>query len=116
MKDFPATVFSPNHALRTNRYLQLKGFPNIFVGGDLTAIPEEKTAQNAEKHANLISTNIQRILDNKPIHPYQIRNRTLLVSLDDWKGILSYKGFVIDGWLSALGKKFVESWPNHHYS
>jgi NADH dehydrogenase FAD-containing subunit len=116
MQEFPATVFTPNHALRTNQYLQLKGFPNIFVGGDLTGIPEEKTAQNAELHANLISTNVQRILDSNPIKPYHIKNRPILVSLGDWNGILSYGKIVIAGWLPALGKKFVEWWTNHQYS
>jgi NADH dehydrogenase len=116
LKGFPATVFAQSHALRTNGYLQLNGFRNIFVGGDLTALPEEKTAQNAELHANLIGVNIHRILQNKPLRSYRMKNRLILVSLGDWRGILSYGRFVIDGWLPALGKKLVEWWANHNYS
>ena len=36
--------------VRVNRHLQMEGFGNVFVGGDVAAINEEKLAQSAGMH------------------------------------------------------------------
>ena len=116
LEDFPGSIYTDNRALKINQFLQLKGYQNIFVGGDVTAVPEEKTAQNAERHANLISTNIQRLIAKKPLKKYSLQTRPVVVALGEWRGILSYQNFVINGCLPGIGKKLVDWWTLKQYS
>ncbi len=116
MQEFPSTVFSSQSALRVNPFLQLSGYSNIFVGGDITNISEEKTAQHAERHAKIIYRNILRKINEKPLVPYLIQSRPLTVTLGDWNGIISYKNLVVVGLLPALGKALVDWWTFRRYS
>jgi NADH dehydrogenase len=69
MQKFPPAVFTQRNALQVNQYLQLYGYNNIFVGGDITSLPEEKTAYNADRHAELIYKNILRSIKNSLLYP-----------------------------------------------
>jgi NADH dehydrogenase FAD-containing subunit len=115
MKGFPESVFTDKNALKVNKYLQLKGYSNIFVGGDINSIPEEKTAQNAEQHAHLIIKNLERLIKNRPLIAYKPRNGPLLISLGDLTGILTFRRFSITGLFPVILKKLVEWWVLKQY-
>lgn len=115
LRGFSPKVLSSRRALITNQYLQLKGYPNIFVGGDITAIPEEKTAQNTERHADLISKNIKRLMKKQSLAPYSVQFRPIVVNLGKWRGILNYSKLVIDGWIPAIAKQLVDWWTINQY-
>lgn len=101
-------------AVRVNRYLQLPDYPHIFAGGDVTDVREEKTAQNAERHARIIAKNILR-LGHKPLVAYRQRPTPLVISLGEGQGIVSWRGMSIDGWLPGALKKLVRWWALHGY-
>ncbi len=91
-----------------NKFLQIKGKKHIFAGGDVTNIPEEKTAQNAENHAKIIVKNILNQEKNKFLETYEPKSRVMIISLGKNNGILEYKKFILTGKIPALLKSFVE--------
>ncbi len=92
----------------TNEFLQLVDWPNIFVAGDATAIPEEKTAQNAQAHAKVIIKNIRRLEQGRPLVRYRSRKRLMVISLGKAQGIFTYGNFVWTGFLPGLLKSLIE--------
>lgn len=107
MKDFPESVFTEKRALKVNDFLQLDGFENVFVGGDINSVKEEKTAQNAERHAALIVNNMILKSESKPLVAHKPRSAPLVISLGDWSGIMTlpnnwvFTGF-FPGWLKHV--------------
>ncbi len=99
-----------NNFLKVNNYLQLKGSKNIFVGGDINDIPEEKTAQNAVRHAHLIANNIIALIDKKELKKHKPRSGPLVISLGDWKGIITFKDFSFCGFIPGIMKWIIEWW------
>lgn len=91
-----------------NDYLQVHDCTTIFAGGDLTSIPEEKTAQNAEEHAKIIVKNIYHLENNQPLEPYLPAPRLMVISLGKYYGILTYKKFTITGIIPGLLKTLIE--------
>ena len=108
MKQFPDSIFTPKKALNVNQYLQLEGFSNIFVGGDINSIPEEKTAEHADQQARHIATNIHRHIKNKPLYTYKSLPLPMDICLGDWDGIVVYPPFILPGFIPGIGKKLVE--------
>ncbi|MFO8133094.1 MAG: FAD-dependent oxidoreductase [Thermoplasmatota archaeon] len=101
-------VLDERNAVRVNDFLQLPGYPHIYAGGDVTNIREEKTAQNAERHARVIAKNI--IQNNEPKIVYRPRSTPMVISLGSRRGILSWHGRSMDGRLPGLLKKLVRWW------
>jgi NADH dehydrogenase FAD-containing subunit len=109
MKDFPETVFSERRALNVNEYLQLQGFENIFVGGDINSVKEEKTAQNAERHAELIVKNMILKSESKQLVAHKPRSAPLVISLGDKRGIMTLpNGWTINGLFPGWLKHVIE--------
>lgn len=109
MKGFPEDVFSERRALNVNEFLQLKGFDNIFVGGDINSVKEEKTAQNAERHAALIVNNMILKANSKPLVAHKPRSAPLVISLGDKFGIMTLpNGWVVNGRFPGWLKHVIE--------
>jgi NADH dehydrogenase FAD-containing subunit len=108
MKNFPSSILTEHNALKTNQFLQLENYPNIFVGGDITSITEEKTAACADRHGHIISENILRVFKKKPLVVYKSRKEPMVISLGNGDGILTYPPFVIPGFIPAILKLLVE--------
>ncbi len=94
--------------IKTNKFLQLDGIENIFVGGDVTNIAEEKTAQNSEEHAKIIIGNIRRLEKNADLKEYKTESRAFVISLGKSNGIFEYGNFSLFGFIPALMKKIIE--------
>jgi NADH dehydrogenase FAD-containing subunit len=109
IKDFPDKCFSNNNSLIVNRHLQLNGFSNIFVGGDITNITEEKTARKAELHAKIILKNINKIKNKEPLAYYETGKSPMIISLGDWRGIFYYK-YIIPGLIIPGIIKWIIQW------
>ena len=92
----------------TNESLQVKNHPHIFAGGDITALQEEKTAQTAEKHADVIAHNVIAAIKNKKMKTYAPKQRLMVISLGDWNGIIAYRNFSVSGMLAGILKKAIE--------
>lgn len=110
MKKFNEKIFSEKKSLKVNSYLQLKYNKNIFVGGDITDISEEKTGYNAERHGQIIAQNIIKIKNKKDLRKYKSIKTPLVLGLGKYNGIFIYKNFMITGLLPAFLKKFIEKW------
>lgn len=92
-----------------NEHLQMKDHPNVFVGGDLNTVPEEKTAQNAERQAHVIAANILALIDDKPLPKvHKPRTGPLVISLGDRHGIFSYKNISFHGILPGILKWLIQ--------
>ncbi len=88
--------------------LQLKGYPHIFVVGDLNDIAEEKTAQGAEKQAELAVHNLFALETKQTLQSYHTFPKVMVISLGRFRAVLTYKHIVLTGFLPALAKWFVE--------
>lgn len=104
---FPHLVDDKTYVL-VDEHLRLQGYDNVFVGGDLVSIKEEKLAQTAEKHAEIIVENIRRTLAKKPLLTYVSQSRPMLISLGKYYGVLTYKNVCLKGIIPAILKWFVE--------
>ena len=91
-----------------NEYLQVKGFSNVFAAGDITDVREEKTAQNAEKQAEIAAKNIINIEKGKALKKYLSKPRIMVINLGKWHGILVYKNFVLTGLIPGILKGIIE--------
>ncbi|MGM0510370.1 MAG: NAD(P)/FAD-dependent oxidoreductase [Thermoplasmatota archaeon] len=105
---FDRSIFAENGSLRVNEYLQLRGYPNIFVGGDITAINEEKTGHNADAHSRIISDNIIRMEKEKPLKKYSHFKIPLVIGLGDINGLISLPRIGIPGPVAPVIKYILE--------
>jgi apoptosis-inducing factor 2 len=94
--------------IEVNKFMQLKGHENIFVAGDATAINEEKTAQNAERHAKIVIKNIKNITLGKKLKPYISSPRIMDISLGKNDGVITYKNYSLTGLSAGLLKNLIE--------
>ncbi|KYK20013.1 hypothetical protein AYK24_04365 [Thermoplasmatales archaeon SG8-52-4] len=110
MKNFSELCFSERNALNVNDFLQLKGFKNIFIGGDITNIFEEKTARKSELHAKIIVKNIKNIINKKTLKTYRTGTSPMVISLGDFRGIIIYK-YVFPGlFIPGILKRLIQWW------
>ncbi len=96
------------HKLKVEPTLQVIGYRHIFAAGDITAIAEEKTAQNAEKQAEVVVENIRALAGGRALRSYRSRPRIMVMSLGARNGFLTYKDYVLSGWPVALLKRMIE--------
>ncbi|WP_455368267.1 NAD(P)/FAD-dependent oxidoreductase [[Eubacterium] cellulosolvens] len=108
LNGFDQQIFSNKGALKVNDYLQLPGFENIFVGGDVCSVSEEKTAQNARIHGSVILKNIDKSIANMRKISYKPKKRIMVISLGDFSGILIYGKIVITGIVPGIVKYIVQ--------
>jgi apoptosis-inducing factor 2 len=106
-KNFKAHLTKKGN-IKVNKYLQLKENEKIFVAGDVTDIKEEKTAQNAEKHADIVIKNLINLENKSSLIPYTSKKSPFVISLGKYNGILEYKNFVISGIIPAFLKFLIE--------
>ena len=88
--------------------LQVEGYNNVFAAGDITNIPEEKTAQSAEKQAMVVVQNILSLEQGKSLKQYKPQGKPMLISLGKRNGIFVHNNFVVTGKLPGALKNTVE--------
>ncbi len=107
-RGFEGSCFTESGALKVNDHLQLKGHPNVFVGGDITDIDEEKTGHNADAHSKVIFENIVRTREGRALKKYSRSEVALVISLGDINGLLSFTPVAVPGPVPALIKHVLE--------
>jgi len=110
LEGFPSNTTNAHNQINVNDYLQFVNYSHIFAGGDVIASDEEKTAQKAELHAQIIATNIQRLQQGKSLVLYNNKINPMVVSLGDTHGIFFFDRFVLPGMLAGYAKWIVEWW------
>ena len=108
MKEFPSSVFTDDSALIVNKFMQLEGYSNIFAGGDITSIKEEKTAANAKRHGNIILENLLRSIHGKKLSEYNQQKIPMIISLGRRNAVLTYLLFMVPGFIPAVIKQIIE--------
>ena len=96
------------NGIEVNEYLQIPLMENIFVAGDVSNIVEEKTAQTAEKHGDVVANNILALISGGKMKKYISKKRLMVISLGKYSGILENKNYVMTGWVPALMKSMIE--------
>ena len=114
LKNFKQALNENNH-IKVNEYLQVQGKKNIFAAGDIIDVKEEKTAQNAEKHASIVAKNILALEKRKPLKKYNSKKTALVISLGKYNGVLEYNNFVWGGKIPAFLKWLIEKWTMLKY-
>jgi len=110
--------------VKVNKSLQLLGFNNIFVAGDITDIPEEeeKLCQTAFEEIKVVIKNIKNFEQGKNLVEYSPAPCPMLISLGKYDGILTYRSWAFTGFIPAVMKEFVEwkemvyYWKLNHFS
>jgi len=108
MKKNFSKVLNERNQIKVNDYLQVEGQKNIFAGGDISGIKEEKTAQTAERHGDFIIENILNLESKRDLKKYSSKKRPMLISLGKKDAILDNGNFVMTGFVPAFLKWFVE--------
>ncbi len=103
-----AAQLDAKHFFFFNEHLQVLNSPTIFAAGDINNMPEEKTAQSAEKQARVVVKNIFRLEKGKPLLHYSSAVKPMVISLGKKDGILLYKNFVLTGFIPSLMKTAIE--------
>jgi len=93
-------------SIPVNEFLQVS--KNIFAVGDVTSIKEEKTAQNADRHGELIARNIRNLENKKPLEKYDEKPGPLVISLGKYDGLIVKDNLVITGKIPAFLKASIE--------
>ena len=88
---------------------------NIFAGGDVVRLNEERTAQNSRRHAQVICKNIVNCANAKPLVSYVSKKTPLVISLGPRNGIFVYKSFIFHGIIPAMLKSFIEKMIMREY-
>jgi len=110
----PESWLDDKKQVRVNSYLQLEGNNRlerndcIFAIGDVNNIKEEKTAQGAEKQAQIVVRNIYCLEKGKKLERYMSKNRLMVISLGKYNGILTYGKFNYYGLIPGLLKNLIE--------
>ncbi len=101
--------------VKVNSFLQLNGIKNIFAAGDIIDVKEEKTAQNAERHAEIIVHNLRALELGGKLKEYKVKKIPFVISLGKYNGIFEYGNFVFAGKVPALIKWLIEKWTMVKY-
>jgi len=106
---FP-TLINKYGYVKVNEHMQLLGFPNIFVAGDLTDVPnqEEKLCQTAYHEATVAVANVKNMEARRALSKYVPTSCPMLISLGKYDGVLTYKSWTFTGFIPAVMKEFVE--------
>ena len=100
--------------LAANEFLQSPGSPQVFAAGDCAAVntADGKTAYqtvwNAVLEGKLAAKNISRHYRGKPMQAFSTASVPIIFTLGRNYGVLLYKGFMLEGRVVAMLKRFVE--------
>lgn len=108
LSGFGDDVFSDKWGLKVDDTLKLKGHDDIYVGGDITSLDEEKTGHNADVHGKRIYKNLKRESRGKEPKKYTKRNAPMVISLGRKDGIMVFEGKILTGGFPAAVKKLLE--------
>lgn len=95
--------------VKVNSFLQVPPYQTVFAVGDLTNVAEEKLAQCAERHADIVSYNIAALEKGNQLTEYKSSHRVLLISLGPREALCVYREKVVfDNRLVSIAKQVVE--------
>ncbi|MBX4212434.1 FAD-dependent oxidoreductase [Candidatus Pacearchaeota archaeon] len=103
-----SSSLNQKHQIIVNEFLQIKDHKNIFSAGDVNDRAVEKTAQNAERQARVVTNNIRALENKEKMEKYVDKKTPLVISLGKSHGIFVSNNFVITGIIPGIMKTFIE--------
>ena len=95
---------TPDGRLIVNEYVQLPGFKEVFVVGDMSAFTDKggntllpALAQVAQKESGIVAKNIKSLMENKPLQEFKYKNSGNLLSLGQWMAAGEIDGITFYG-------------------
>eukprot|EP00818_Percolomonas_sp_WS_P009482 CAMPEP_0117448402 /NCGR_PEP_ID=MMETSP0759-20121206/7381_1 /TAXON_ID=63605 /ORGANISM="Percolomonas cosmopolitus, Strain WS" /LENGTH=579 /DNA_ID=CAMNT_0005240785 /DNA_START=139 /DNA_END=1875 /DNA_ORIENTATION=- len=102
-------AFDKRGQIRINEYFQVENHPTVFAIGDICNIVEEKLAQVAEKHADLLAKNLVRLETCVAMRSYKPKTRPIFVSLGPKHSIFIHGQIVVyEGIVMSFVKHLIE--------
>ncbi|KAG6844176.1 hypothetical protein H0H87_009146 [Tephrocybe sp. NHM501043] len=87
--------------------LQLVEHNNIFAAGDVIDWKEQKQSIKASAHGRLVAANIQALLNNKALKPYQGSTEMIVITNGKNSGLAYFDilwGIILGGWFARFIK------------
>ncbi len=91
--------------IKVDQTFKVDGLTDVYAGGDVASVNEEKLAQNAEAHADVIAHNL---LSERSSYYATSERWGVIVSLGPRDGVFYLNGYWISGLFAALLKVAVE--------
>jgi NADH dehydrogenase len=95
--------------IKTNDYLKVEGYKNIFAIGDIAALINETTpnghpqvAQAAIQQGQYLGDSILKIVDNKPIRPFKYNDKGSLATVGKRRAVADLGKFKFSGYFAWL--------------
>lgn len=115
---FPKGIDSKNivqgNRLKTNDYLQVSGYKNIFAIGDIAAVITNSTpkghpqvAQPAIQQGTYLAKNFLNLIDKKPIKPFKYHDKGSLATVGKRKAVADIGKLNFTGYAAWLLWSFV---------
>tara|TARA_R110002012_G_scaffold287884_2_gene480454 strand:- start:2013 stop:3365 length:1353 start_codon:yes stop_codon:yes gene_type:complete len=110
---FPKGIDEKNvvrgNRLKTDSYLKVEGYENIFAIGDIAAIITEETpkghpqvAQTAIQQGKYLGNSILNIINNKPIKYFKYKDKGSLATVGKRKAVADIGAFKFGGYFAWL--------------
>lgn len=108
--------------VKVNSQLQMQGFPEVFVIGDIAGVaesggPHPQTGQVAVQQATIIGRNIKNLIEKKALHTFTYKHKGDLVPIGDrWAiaeiGPLKFSGFIAWWLRRTVYLMGITTWPD----
>lgn len=110
MKKNFSKALNDGNQIKVSENLQVVGLKNVFAAGDIVGIKEEKTAQNAERQAEVIVKNLRALKSGGDLKRYESKKGMMVISLGKYDGVVEGRNIVFGGKIAALMKWGIEKW------
>eukprot|EP01080_Neovahlkampfia_damariscottae_P005617 gene5617-9434_t len=110
LKSNMSSILDNRGFIKVNPQLQVEGYSTIFGMGDILNLKEEKLAQTAMEHADLVAKNIENLILGKELETHKVNERTILVSIgNNYSMVLQgSNGVKASGYLLSYAKLVVK--------
>jgi NADH:quinone reductase (non-electrogenic) len=106
--------FVNGNRLKTNQYLQIEGFNDVFAMGDIAAVITKETpkghpqvAQPAIQQGKLLAKNIINTINNKPLKPFNYKDKGSLATVGKRRAVADLGKLKFTGYTAWLLWSFV---------
>ena len=94
-----------NGRFMVNNYLEIPGYPGVYVIGDAALLAEDKnllppTASVAVQEARYVAQSLRLRIEKKEISPFQFHHRGDMASLGFMFGVCEIYGWHFKGWIA----------------
>lgn len=99
---------------KVNRYNQVEGYDNVFALGDIAYMETElypkghpQVAQPAIQQGNLLGKNIIKLITNKPMKPFEYKDKGSMATVGRNKAVVDLKHFKFAGFFAWFVWMFI---------